>query len=254
VYELARGVATRLTSQPLPDINPIWAPDGSRIVFASIRLRSPSTLYRMLSSGTGEEELLLKTAGPTRGRSWSRDGRFLLYSEYDPKTHWDLWLLEHPDRPPGERKTFPLLHSEFEEEQGRFSPDGKWIVYQSNESGGFEIYVRPFRPDIAGAQSGLLGGKWQVSTGGGVEPRWRGDGRELFYLAPDGKLMAAPVQTGATFEAGAPQPLFQTRAAAGFTRYDVTGDGKRFLVNTPEETASAPATVVLNWTAGIKSK
>jgi hypothetical protein len=125
---------------------------------------------------------------------------------------------------------------------GGFSPDGRWLAYASNESGRFEIYVKPF-PEP--------GGKWQVSTGGGLEPRWRGDGKELFYLAPDDKVMAVEVGTGAAFEAGTPQALFVTslKNASG-SHYDVTPDGQRFLLNRPiGEESSPPITLVQNWTA-----
>ena len=244
LFEPARGASSRFTFHPAIDTGPVWSPDGSRIVFRSSR-DGPWNLYQKLASGAGEEELLLKTSGNKRPTGWSRDGRFLLYSELDPNTGWDLWVLPME----GERKPIPVLRTEFDEQWGRFSPDGKWIAYQSNESGKGEIYVRAFSPAQPAG-----GGRWEVSTGGGELPRWRGDGKELFYLAPDRKLMAVEVKAGTSFETGIPRALFQTRTMVGsFTRYAVTADGRRFLINSEmEEVISAPATVVVNWTAGVK--
>ena len=151
----------------------------------------------------------------------------------------------------GDRKPAPFLKTPFYERHAQLSPDGSWIAYISDESGkGAEVYVQSFP---AG------GGKWQVSTGGGVQPRWRHDGKELFYVAPDGKMMAVPVEAGATFEAGRPEALFQTRtfglAPSGSysQQYDVTLDGQRFLINTDvSDVTAAPITVVLDWTAAIQ--
>jgi Tol biopolymer transport system component len=180
-----------------------------------------------------------------------------LYTFLDPKTnHRDLWVLPDPAGPPENQKPKPYLQTPFDKRQGQFSPDGHWIAYASDESGPgqYQIYVQSFP---AGA------GKFQVSTGaGGTQPRWRRDGKELFYLATDGKLMAVEVQTTPKFEAAAPRALFDPRISRGrmppqiFYRYDVTADGKRFLVNsTPtasESSAAAPITVVVNWLAALK--
>jgi Tol biopolymer transport system component len=177
---------------------------------------------------------------------WSLDGRFLLYLQFDPKTGRDLWVLPLF----GERKPFPFINSNFEESQGQFSPDGRWVAYHSNESGRYEVYVQPFPGP---------GGKWQISAGGGISPRWCRDAKELFYIAPDGKLMVAQVQTtGQMLEAGAPVALFQTGIVGGGTvtprnpQYAVSSDGKRFLINTVDESAASPITIVTNWTAGLK--
>ena len=165
----------------------------------------------------------------------------------DPKTRPNLWVLPLS----GERKPFPFVNTNFDERNGQFSPDGRWVAYQSNESGRFEIYVQPFPGP---------GGKWQVSTGGGVDPRWRHDGKELFYIASDGKLMSAAVQrSGQTLEASTPVALFQTRIVGGNLsntqrqQYAVAPDGKRFLVNTiADESTASPIIIVTNWTAGLK--
>jgi len=175
--------------------------------------------------------------------SWSPDGRFILYATFlsSPQTGADLFVLPLF----GDRKAHPFLQTPFNEIEGQFSPDGRWVAYTSNESGRYEVYVAPFPGP---------GGKWQVSTGGGTFPRWRRDGTEIFYLAPDKKLMMAAVNgKSGSFEVGAVKPLFQTHATGSRYEYDVTADGQRFLINTaPEQTASAPVTVVLNWTAGLK--
>jgi Tol biopolymer transport system component len=145
----------------------------------------------------------------------------------------------------GERKPIPFLKTPFNEFGAKFSPDGRWVAYRSNESGRAEIYVAPYPGP---------GGKRQISTAGGTAPRWRGDGAEIFYLAPGNKLMVAAVNgKGSSFEVGAVRPLFDTRIGAGNYPYDVTADGQRFLINTTtEQTAEAPITVVVNWMAGLK--
>ena len=180
---------------------------------------------------------------------WSRDGRLLVYEERDPKTKSDLWVLPLD----GDRKPRPFLQTEFSEVHGQLSPDGRWMAYTSDESGRPEVYVRPF-------PSGS--GKWKVSTAGGHQPRWRRDGKNLYYLGLDRKLMEVPVKpvSGARpgFEVGAPEALFETRVppapplvASSF--YDVTADGKRFLINTSGgENAEAPLFVVAGWQAGLK--
>ena len=180
---------------------------------------------------------------------WSPDGRFILFAVTAPKTGLDLWVLPLF----GDRKPLPFLQTPFNESPGQFSPDGRWIAYSSDESGRYEVYVTPFPGP---------GGKWQVSTASGDWPRWRRDGKEIFYVAPaDNKLMAAAVNgRGSAFEVGAVRPLFETRVAGppsvrpGQGRmYDISPDGQRFLVNTvAEEAASAPITLVVNWPALLK--
>jgi hypothetical protein len=148
----------------------------------------------------------------------------------------------------GDRKPFPVVQTNFEERDGQFSPDGKWIAYGSNESGRFEIYLQPFPGP---------GGQAQVSTNGGAQVRWRRDGKELFYIALDGRLMAVPIRLASTtqaIEAGSPIPLFATRVGGALSipfrqQYDISPDGQRFLMNTVTEEAAAPITVILNWKA-----
>jgi hypothetical protein len=159
----------------------------------------------------------------------------------------ELWVLPLK----GDKKPFPFLRTEFGN-NGRFSPDGRRVAYRSDESGRNEIYVRPFSP----GSSGAAGGKWMISTGGGSGPRWRGDGKELYYIADDGKLMAVAIATSPVFQAGVPKALFQGPPQGGLptgTQWDVTPDGKRFFFLAPAERQStAPFTVVLNWQAGLK--
>jgi eukaryotic-like serine/threonine-protein kinase len=243
LMELARGTASRFTLEQTIDFAPIWSPDGNRIVFASLR-DGPPNLFQKLSNSAGNEEILLKSFIPKIPFDWSRDGRFIIYGVIDPKTSWDLWVLPLD----GDRTPIPFLQTDSDERQAQFSPNGKWVAYTSTESGRTEVYVRPFP---------VAAGKWQVSTGGGEQPRWRRDGTELFYLSADHKLMALEVNTeGPTFEHHAPSALFVTRVGGIDTPgdyYAVTGDGQLFLLNNlVEEAAHTPITVVLNWNANLK--
>jgi serine/threonine protein kinase len=243
LLDIARGTPTRFTFDPAEDFLPIWSPDGSRIVFASDR-DGAGNLYQKSASGAGNEELLFKTNERKWPSDWSRDGRFIIYTNLSQKTKADLWVLPMT----GEQKPAPFLQSMFNEDHARFSPDGHFIAYASDESGRFEVYVQTFPAS---------GGKWLVSANGGAQPRWRRDGKELFFIAPDRKLMAVDVKLeGSTFEAGVPKVLFQTRVA-GYPNprnvYEVSADGQRFLIITPlEEATSTPITVVVNWTAELK--
>ncbi len=243
LMELARGTASRFTFEQTIDFGPIWSPDGNRIVFASLRYGPPS-LFQRLSNSAGNDEPLLKNFIPKIPYDWSRDARFIIYGVIDPKTSWDLWVLPMD----GDRTPIPFLQTDSDERQAQFSPNGKWVAYTSSESGRTEVYVRPF-PAAAG--------KWQVSNAGGEQPRWRGDGKELFYLAADHKLVALDVNTeGPTFEHHTPNALFGTRVGGIDTPgayYAVTADGQRFLLNNlVKEAAHTPITVVLNWNSNLK--
>jgi Tol biopolymer transport system component len=232
---------TRLTFDAAPDTRPIWSPDANRIVFDSDRT-GKRDLYQKPANGASSEELLVDSPQSQikNAEDWSADGRFILYQSQDPKTDWDLWVLPLD----GDRKPFVFLKTNFEERHAQFSPDGRWVAYRSNESGTAEIYVRPFPGP---------GGQWQISTSGGIAPRWRHDGKELYYIAPDGRLMAVPIATKAgTLEPGTPVALFRTQIVGGGTntnrqQYDVATDG-RFLINTAvEDAAVSPVTILQNW-------
>jgi eukaryotic-like serine/threonine-protein kinase len=244
LYDLSRGTASRFTFDPSVNSDAVWSPDGREIIFWSNRGGS-NGLYRKLATGAGQDEKLIAASYVYYPRDWSADGKFILFEGFDAKTGWDLWLLPLF----GDRKPIPFLQTEFDELEGQFSPTGRWIAYSSNETGKTEVYVRSFSAS---------GGKWQISTNGGTQPKWRPDGKELFYLASDGNLMAVPVKAEATFEGGVPKALFPTmfggQVGGGFEHYRVTPDGQRFLINTlPEgQRSSAPITVVLNWSAVLK--
>jgi Tol biopolymer transport system component len=234
----------RFTLDPAVDFSPVWAPDGGRIVWSSGQGSGVGNLYQKAASLAGEETLLLKSDYPIRPTDWSRDGRFIIYNQGGPKTRGDVWVL--PMGKGGESKPFPVVQTGAHEVEGRLSPDGRWLAYASDVSGHYEVYVQSFPGG---------GGKRQVSTSGGHNPRWRRGGQELFYYAADGKLMAAPVRSGESFEVGTPVSLFEFRAGTlqGFPTYTVTGDGQRFLINAVVETEpNAPLTVVVNWAAGVK--
>ena len=245
--DLARdGLASRFTFDAALDNNPLWSPTGDRVVFSSTR-KGSADLYQKASSGAGSEEVLLTNNENKIATSWSADGRYLLYTRTPPPA--DLWVLPMA----GDGKPFPFLQTPANEGQGQFSPDGRWVSYTSNESGRAEVYVRRFNG--SGVASG---GKWQVSTSGGNQPRWRPDGKEIFYvsLPPDARLMAAAVGAeGETITVGALTPLFRVRPPnfAG-SYYQVAPDGMRFLFNMPPavEATPTPITVVVNWTAGLK--
>jgi Tol biopolymer transport system component len=241
---LLDGLRTyRFTSDAALDLFPIWSPDGSRIVFDSNR-KGTLNLYIKPSGGAGAEELLLESAQNNYAADWSPDGRFLLLLSIVPQSGWDIWVLPLN----GDPKPRVFLKTNFDEIPGRFSPDGRWVAYMSNESGRFEVYVRPFVEARSGTD------QWQVSTAGGLFPAWRQDGKELYYTAPDGKMMAAPIEVReAQLQPGAPVALFQTRMVGGGInlglgqQFDVSRDG-RLLINTaPEGAAASAITILQNW-------
>jgi eukaryotic-like serine/threonine-protein kinase len=242
LLDLSRnGGATRFTLGAGVAEFPVWSPDGKRIAFTF-----RNNLYLKPASGElDERELLAFSQGLIKATDWSPDGRFLLYAATEPTTRWDLWVV-----PVDSPKPVPFARTGFNEEQGRFSPDGRWIAYVSNESGTNEVYVRALATDFSGG-SAATGGRVLVSRDGGTAPRWRGDGNELFYVGPNGNMMAVAVTARQEFQAGTPTPLFQT--PPGTIVGDVAADGKRFLVVTPVgRSASAPFTIVVNWMAGLK--
>jgi eukaryotic-like serine/threonine-protein kinase len=246
LMDVARGVPSRLTFRPGLSRDGVWSPNAGRIAFTS--QSDPSTpgfrLYQKPTSGAGSEELL--TGGEVHNATlddWSMDGKWIVYSQQDPKTGWDLWLLPMQ----GDGQPISYLQTRFDELFAQFSPDGKWMAYVSNESGQTQVYVQSIP---AG------GAKWQVSAAGGTQPRWRRDGKELFYLSTDHKLTAVPVRVGSSFEAGRPEVLFEVQSASdtiiGRWTYQPAADGKRFLVTADVAGSAQMLTVVLNWQVGLK--
>jgi hypothetical protein len=242
VYDLARRVSTRFTFGPADSAFPLWSPDDSRIVFQSNR-KGQGDLFNKVSSGTGNDEEVLVQEGSLKvPTDWSSDGRFVLYQVIDAKTKtgWDLGLYSV-----AEKKASLFLSTPATEVNARFSPDAKWLAYQSDESGRMEIYVQPVQGHS---------GKWQISTSGGSQAVWNRNGKEIFYVSADNKLMAVDVKADSSFEAGTPKALFDVRLK-GVTgwKYDVSLDGQRFLANVSIGEAQAnPITLVLNWAAEVK--
>lgn len=245
IFDLERGTSSRFTFDPGDDLNPTWSPDGKRIAFTSDR-KGHRDIYQKSASGIGQDELLIDA---TKGdqvaiHDWSGDGKTILFHTLGQKYHaGNIWMLSLD----GNRKPSLVIESQFETTNARLSPNGRWIAYSSNESGKFEIYIQSFPPSNI---------KWQLSTHGGDEPQWRRDGKELFYLAGNNRIMAVDVKTESSdFQAGIPKPLFELHRTPALRRnhYVVAANGQRFLVVSPlEETTSSPITVVTNWAAGLK--
>jgi serine/threonine protein kinase len=235
-YDLENESAKRLTFDPAIDSTPLWSPDETRLVFTSDRAKR-FNLYVKNADGSQEEQLIPQEGPDRYPLDWSHDGKYVIYQRGT-----DLWYLTFP-----ELASTLFLKAASAPNVARFSPDGKWLAYASNESGRWEIYVTSFP---------AAHGKWQVSSAGGEQPKWRSDGKELFYLAPDGKIMATPVTIGTNFDAGSPMVLFQANpremvATSERFSYDVSKDGQRFLINTQLKSALTPMSVVMDWTAGL---
>jgi Tol biopolymer transport system component len=206
-------------------------------------------LYQMNLNGAANAVAVIKSNEAKAPLSWSPDGRFLLYASVGGGTKDDLWVLPLET----DRKPVPFLRTEFDEPDGRFSPDGRRVAYVSDESGRYEVYVRPFSPDSLREGISNAGAKRLISSNGGDSPMWRQDGKELYYIDLDGKLMAVNVAAGSDFQGGVPKALFQAPpGASGVTRWAPSPDGKRFLFLVHKGQEGAPLTVVLNWQAGLK--
>jgi Tol biopolymer transport system component len=249
LIDLVRGGEQQFTFGPMINVNgaPVWSPDGQRIAFRTNR-NGVMTLYLKSAGAGGNDQLLLafdvaRAAGAASNLTpsdWSPDGQHIAFSAGFPA---DIWLLPLADP----KKPFGLVRSPGDQMHANFSPDGKFIAYTSNESGRNDVYVETLPPSDR---------KWPISTSGGYEPRWRADGREIYYLAEDRKLMAVPVSQGAA-PFGVPRPLFQTEVHTGVnllrTHYVPSRDGSRFLVQArSRDLVPVPITVVLNWTVLLK--
>jgi len=252
-FDIARGVRIPLTfgaSSGQGNLYPVWSPDGKYVAYTSYR-NGKYGLYQKSADGSGGETLLLEGIDHFRvPTSWSTDGKFLVYHEgVSGGTYangvpggWSVWVLPLF----GDHKAYPFIQSTFSAREASFSPDGKWLAYCSNESGEYRVYVVPFA---------VPGGKWQVSLGDGRGPLWRRDGKEIFYLSADNKLMAAKVETsGAIFAAGGTRVLFDSHSYGVFGRYDVSADGQRFVVVYEGNRPSSTLTSVVNWTADLKER
>ena len=242
LVNLARGLRSRFTFDPRDEFAAVWSPNGREIVFQS-RRGGHFDLYRKAADGAGAEAVVIADATEKSATSWSPDGRFILYQALGARSGLDIWVLPLF----GDKKPFPFVATPYEERFARFSPDGRWVLYASSESGVSEIYVAPFPGP---------GGKWQISSAGGLYPRWHPNGKEVFFVSFDGKMMSATITTGAgSVRVDALRPLFDVRVPQGLQRdfYDVSPDGQRFLMVVPdEETSSTSLTLIVNWRALVK--
>jgi serine/threonine protein kinase len=238
LMSLLDGALRRFTFDPSNDGNAAWSPDDRRILFTSNR-KVHWDIYQKDVHGAGGDEIVVEDDNPKNVDHFSADGRYVVYTSSGPQTQNDLWVLPLLEG----RSPVPLLRTRFNEVQGQVSPDGRWLAFASNESGTLEIYVQPFPAS---------GARWQISTNGGAQPAWRSDGKELFYMSGDKKLVAVEVKAGSSFEPGVRKVLFQTRVSGlvnARNHYTVTKDGQRFLINTlVQDAASQPYNVMLNWT------
>jgi Tol biopolymer transport system component/DNA-binding winged helix-turn-helix (wHTH) protein len=239
IHDLARDVTQRLTFDPAIDQTPVWSPDGRKLVFSSAR-NGHFDLYQISSNGEGGQELLYASSADKYASSWSADSRFVLFST---NRQDGIWLL--PLEGTGQHNAVPLLQNQANERSGVFSPDSRWIAYVSNESGQPEVYVQRFSFPSSNSPSGP---KVLVSRGGGSSPRWRADGKEIFYRASDGKLMAVPIAADSALRLALPRALFHADRL-----WEVAGDGNRFLVSVPVEQGVPPFTVILNWQSALKN-
>ena len=244
LLDLVRGTDVRLTTSPATDASPVFSPDGSRLVFRSNRERIHDLYLR--PAGEGEDRIWLKSDTAKAPTDWTRDSGLIVYHAKDERTHHDIWAapVDHPDQ------AQPLVRTDFDDVQGQVSPSGRWLAYVSNQSSQFEVYVQPLHGP---------GRRWQISSGGGSDPKWRADEREIFYIARDGRLMAVDLGARGEMEPGTPHalfPLHDVAVVAPFpSAFDVQPDGQRFLVREPIEVLQTlPLTVLVNWSPLVRPR
>lgn len=238
VLEFGRDLVTRVAFRPHGGTNPIWSPDGRYVAYYN-----GTGICRKRADGSGTEQVLIRTNNLAVPKSWSPDGRYILYAQIDSGTGADLFALPVD----GDAHPLVLAQTKANEDQGQFSPDGHWVAYTSNESGQSEIYAIPFPPAPNAS-------KWLVSKGGGVMPRWRRDGKELFYISPDWKMMEVSVATSPVFHSGTPRALFNTEMVdtgirTGPMSWDISPDGNHFLIISDNSKEPSSLNVILNWRA-----
>ncbi len=240
ILDNSRGVSTRFTYDVAEDTNPIWSPDGSQIVFASNR-SGQMDLYLKNADGTGQTVPVWQDSTYKFPTDWSRDGKMLLVQRRMPNASWDVWSWSLPSN----SGAHSVIATSDLEGQARFSPDGRWVAYTALVGNQLQIYVQTASGE---------GGKWQISLDGGSEPEWRGDGKELYFLGIDRRLMAVDVDASSGFRAGTPHALFRANVSGNYVtrnRYCVAKDGQSFLLLASDSGQVPPITVVLNWTAEI---
>lgn len=240
IVDVARTVSTRFTFGGTLSPETVWSPDGRYIAYAALA-NGGGTVVKKRSDGSSPEEAIGGNAAASGVCDWSRDGKWILYTNTGEGTQNDLWVLPAT----GDGQPRPFLQTKAIENCGQFSPDGKWVAYASDESGAFQVYVQGFP----------TGGKWQISKDTGTQPRWRRDGKELFFYSQDGNLMAADIRAGTAIEPGIPKKMFPVAITGAQTgiNYDVSLDGQKFVI--PMEarsTVAEPITAILNWTSLLK--
>jgi Tol biopolymer transport system component len=244
IYDMERDALSRATFGGTTNANPVWSPDGRRFAFNSNRAGPALNLFWQSADGSGAAERLTTSQFVHAASSWSPDGQTIAFMEVNSETGQDIWTLGL-----GDRKARPFLKTQATETAPRFSPDGHWMAYTSDESGRWEVYVQPYPGP---------GGKWQISTEGGTEPVWNPTGRELFYRSGN-RMMAVPVTLQPGFSAGKPVVLFEgpwLPSPLTFSNYDVSRDGQRFLILKPadQDEGARQIVVVQNWLEELKRR
>jgi Tol biopolymer transport system component len=233
LLDIARSTNMRVTFGQAEVTSAVWSPDGTRIAFGT----EPGAVFQKLANSAMEPELLARAKGRASADSWSRDGRVLLYHVEDPSGKTAIWQVPLT----GDRKSQPVVQSDFRVRDAQLSPDGEFLAYVSNESGRDEVYAQAFPPP---------GGKWQISAMGGTGPFWREDGRECFFVSSNGAIMAVPVQAGGdSLRAGVPQQLF---AVPGVRYFAGSPDGRRFLAEARREPHQSHINIVVNWAEDLR--